>query len=52
MNKKTIGIPKAFLYYKYHILWKNFFRNLGYKIIVSKDTTKETIELGKKYSID
>lgn len=52
MNKKTIGIPKAFLYYRYHILWKTFFNNLGYNIIISKDTTKETIELGKKYSID
>lgn len=52
MNKKTIGIPKAFLYYRYHILWKNFFSNLGYKVIVSEDTTKETIELGKIYSID
>lgn len=52
MNKKTIGIPKAFLYYRYHILWKIFFSNLGYNIIESKDTTKEIIELGKKYSID
>ena len=52
MNKKIIGIPKAFLYYRYYILWKSFFNNLGYKTIVSKDTTKETIELGKKYSID
>lgn len=52
MNKKTIGIPKAFLYYRYHILWKNYFSNLGYKVIISKDTTKETIELGKIYSID
>lgn len=52
MNKKTIGIPKAFLYYRYHVLWKNFFTNLGYKIITSNDTTKETIELGKIYSID
>lgn len=52
MNKKTIGIPKAFLYYRYHILWKNFFTKLGYKVITSKDTTKETIELGKAYSID
>lgn len=52
MNKKTIGIPKAFLYYRYHILWENFFNNLGYKTIISKDTTKETIELGKTYSID
>lgn len=52
MNKKIIGIPKAFLYYRYHILWKNYFNNLGYKIKVSEDTTKETIELGKIYSID
>lgn len=52
MNKKTIGIPKAFLYYRYHILWKNFFTKLGYNIIESQNTTKETIELGKNYSID
>ena len=52
MNNKTIGIPKAFLYYRYHILWENFFSNLGYKIVVSEDTTKEIIELGKIYSID
>lgn len=52
MNKKTIGIPKAFLYYRYHVLWKNFFSNLGYQVVVSEDTTKETIELGKIYSID
>ena len=52
MKKITIGIPKAFLYYRYNILWKTFFENLGCKIIVSKDTTKETIEIGKNYSID
>lgn len=52
MTTKTIGIPKAFLYYRYHILWKTFFQNLGYKVITSNDTTKETLELGKKYSID
>lgn len=52
MKKITIGIPKAFLYYRYHILWKNFFSNLNCQIVVSDDTTKETIELGKNYSID
>lgn len=52
MNKKIIGIPKAFQYYRYHILWKNYFTHLGYQVITSKDTTKETIELGKTYSID
>lgn len=52
MNKKTIGIPKAFLYYRYHILWEKFFSLLGYEVVISEDTTKETIELGKIYSID
>ena len=52
MNKITIGIPKAFLYYRYNILWKNFFSNLGCEIIESDNTTKKTIEEGKKYSVD
>ena len=52
MNKIKIGIPKAFLYYRYNILWKTFFSNLDCEIIESEDTTKKTIELGKKYSID
>ena len=50
--EKTIGIPRAFLYYRYKILWKTFFRNLGFKLIVSDKTTKQTIGIGKKYSID
>jgi len=52
MNKKTIGLPRAFLYYRYHIFWKNFFKNIGCNVVISDETTKETIELGKKYSID
>lgn len=52
MKKITIGIPKAYLYYRYHILWENFFRNLGCNVIVSEDTNKETINIGKKLSID
>lgn len=52
MEKITIGLPKAFLYYRYHILWTTFFKNIGCKVIVSDETTKETIEIGKSYSID
>ena len=52
MNKKTIGLPRAFYYYRYQIFWKTFFKNIGCKVVVSDETTKETIELGKKYSID
>ena len=52
MKKKTIGIPRAFLYYRYKELWLNFFQLLNYKVIISPETTKEILENGKKYSID
>ena len=52
MKKITIGIPRALLYYRYQTLWKYFFEGLGCKVIVSDNTTKETLENGKKYSID
>ena len=52
MKKITIGIPKAFLYYRYKVLWKYFFEGIGCKVITSNNTTKETLDEGKKYSID
>ena len=52
MKIQTIGLPKAFLYYRYKILWKYFFKELGYKVVISNDTTKETVKNGKLYSID
>lgn len=52
MKKITIGIPKAFLYYRYQVLWREFFKGLDCEVIVSDETTKETIEQGKYYSID
>lgn len=48
----TIGIPKAFLYYRYKTLWTNFFNNLNCQVILSTDTNRKTIEIGKNYSID
>lgn len=47
-----IGIPKALLYYRYGVLWKEFFENLDCEVIISSDTNKEIISYGKKYSID
>lgn len=52
MNKIKIGIPKALLYYKYKDLWISFFENLDCDIIISPNTTKETLETGKKYVLD
>ena len=48
----TIGIPKALLYYKYSDLWINFFSYLNIDTIISPNTNKEILELGKRYSTD
>lgn len=52
MNKITIGIPRALLYYKYADLWNAFFKNLGCDIILSPNTTKDILENGTKRSQD
>lgn len=52
MNKITIGIPKALLYYKYKDLWISFFENLGCEIIISPNTNKQILEDGIKFSMD
>ena len=48
----TIGIPKAFYYYRYGELWRTFFRTLGCEVILSPDTNKQFLTEGSKYSID
>jgi predicted nucleotide-binding protein (sugar kinase/HSP70/actin superfamily) len=54
MKKETIsvGIPKALLYYNYHVLWEHFFYELGVDLVYSKATDKEMLEVGKSYVID
>lgn len=47
-----IGIPRAFLYYKYHVLWETFFEELGIDYIISPETNKEIIRKGTMYAID
>lgn len=49
---KTIGLPKALLYYHYHILWKTFFDALKVPYVESKKTTREMLEKGKEKCID
>lgn len=53
MKKKIkIGIPRAFLYYRHYILWKNFFEKLNCHIVLSPESSKEILDIGTKYSID
>ena len=52
MDKITIGIPRSLYYYYYGDLWKNFFRNLGFNVIVSPKTTKDIVLRGNKMAND
>lgn len=48
----AVGIPKALLYYNYHVLWEHFFYELGVDLVYSKATDKEILDVGKSYAID
>jgi len=50
--KTKIGIPKAFLYYKYQIMWRSFFEELGFEVVVSPNTNKKILDMGINSSID
>lgn len=52
MKKIKIGIPRAFLYYRYGVLWKTFFKSLGCNVVLSPETNKQIISLGTNNTID
>ena len=45
----SIGIPKGLFFFEHSILWEEFFRNLGCKVVVSDDTNKQILDCGVKY---
>ena len=52
MKKIKVGIPRALLYYRYGVLWKNFFESLGCNVVLSPETNKQIVELGVNNTID
>lgn len=48
----TIGIPQAFLYHRYGILWETFFRELGVEVVTSGPTDRGKLQQGIMYAID
>lgn len=48
----TIGIPRAFLYFKYQYLWQTFFAELNCQVILSPETNKKILKDGIDASID
>ena len=47
-----IGIPRALLYHKYHVMWEVFLRELGFSVITSKQTSKDLFDRGLKHCLD
>jgi len=47
----TIGIPRALLYHRYHLLWETFFTALGERVFVSPPTNKGILELGIQHCL-
>lgn len=49
-RKVRIGIPRAFLYYRRKVFWKNFLEGIGANVILSPPTNKEILDIGKSIS--
>jgi predicted nucleotide-binding protein (sugar kinase/HSP70/actin superfamily) len=46
-----VGIPRALLYHRYHLLWETFFGALGEEVLVSPPTNKGILQLGVRYCL-
>ncbi len=46
----NIGYPRALLYYKYFPLWNQFLTQLGANVVVSRPTSKKTVNVGTAYA--
>lgn len=49
---KTVGIPRALLYYRYRILWETFLLGLGCKLVYSPLTNRQILLNGINLAID
>lgn len=50
-EEMVVGLPRAFLYFRYRVLWETFFRELGVKTVVSPETNLEIMRKGAERSI-
>ena len=44
VEEMVVGLPRAFLYYRYKVLWETFFKELGIRTVVSPDTNLEIMK--------
>ena len=48
----VIGLPRALLYYRYGVLWRAFFTELGLDVVASPPTDRDIMEQGAALAID
>lgn len=51
-RKMVVGLPRAMLYFRFRILWRAFFEELGVPVAVSGPTDREVLERGTDLAID
>jgi len=51
-NGKTVGIPRALFFYELFPLWKAFFTELGFQVVVSDPTSRHIIRQGVENVIE
>ncbi|MGI6046283.1 MAG: acyl-CoA dehydratase activase-related protein [Eggerthellaceae bacterium] len=49
---RTVGIPRAFLYYRYGVMWKSFFEALDREVILTRPSDFEIFQKGDSLSVD
>jgi len=51
-KKIKLGIPRALHFYKYHISWEEFFKRMGFDVVVSPETNQEILKRGINLAVD
>lgn len=45
-NGKTVGIPQIAIFFEFYPMWKAFFTELGFKVVLSDPTNRRIIDAG------
>ncbi|AOT73003.1 acyl-CoA dehydratase activase [Geosporobacter ferrireducens] len=51
-NKKTVGIPRVLFLHKLFPLFNSFFKELGFNVILSDNSSDKTVELSQEFSME
>lgn len=51
-SKKTVGIPRVLFMHKLFPLFHTFFKELGFNVILSDQSSDKTIELSQEYAME